>query len=178
MSTLAAAAAWLANQVGEGGVFTKADLRVAFPDVTQIDRRVRDLRACGWIIHTRREDPTLGASEMRVVSIGGTARVRDAVSPDVRRATLLRSAYACVFCGAQGGTTYPDAMHVRVVLQVIRPAGWEKLLACCTRCRAVGDELSIDSGANSANVHAAAALSSLDWAAACRLRLLHRAVES
>src|SRR5262245_39376762 len=65
------AALWLASEVGEGGVFTKGQLRDAFPGVTQIDRRVRDLRREGWIINTRREDVMLELDEQRLVHIGG-----------------------------------------------------------------------------------------------------------
>ncbi len=175
MSTLVAAAAWLASEVGEGGVFTKSDLRMQFPDVAQIDRRVRDLRACGWVIHTRREDPMLRASEMRVVKIGGTRRLTETLSSNDRRAALLRSAYACVFCGAQGGTTYPDAKHVRVVLQVIAVDGVARPFATCTRCRDTGHHLPAESSSSlGGEVEAAASLSPSDWSAACRMRLTSR----
>ncbi|MEU6401063.1 hypothetical protein ABZ867_29315 [Streptomyces cinnamoneus] len=63
-------AAWLLQEVGEGEKFTKAQLRAAFPELAQIDRRLRDLREFGWVIHTSREDPTLSQSEQRFVKKG------------------------------------------------------------------------------------------------------------
>ncbi|MFI9026242.1 hypothetical protein [Streptomyces sp. NPDC053560] len=67
---LVRAAAWLLQEVGEGEPFTKAELRAAFPDIAQIDRRVRDLRDYGWIIDTSREDPKLSQDKQRFVKRG------------------------------------------------------------------------------------------------------------
>ncbi|MDQ0685646.1 hypothetical protein QFZ56_004609 [Streptomyces achromogenes] len=67
---LVRAAAWLLQEVGEGGTFTKERLRADFPGIAQIDRRVRDLRDYGWIINTSREDPGLGQAEQRFVKRG------------------------------------------------------------------------------------------------------------
>ncbi|MFE6467953.1 hypothetical protein ACFVGP_10670 [Streptomyces rochei] len=66
---LVRAAAWLA-ELGENKVFTKRDLREAFPDIAQIDRRVRDLRDYGWVINTSREDPDLDQNQQRFVKRG------------------------------------------------------------------------------------------------------------
>ncbi|MFJ8463067.1 hypothetical protein [Streptomyces swartbergensis] len=63
-------ALWLCQEVGEGNIFTKSQLRAAFPDLAQIDRRVRDLRDYGWVIDTSREDATLGQAEQRFVKQG------------------------------------------------------------------------------------------------------------
>ncbi|MFF4654878.1 hypothetical protein [Streptomyces sp. NPDC001381] len=68
--TMVRAALWLVTQVGEGNVFTREDLRAAFPEVTQIDRRVRDLRDQGWVLHTNREDPAISSGETRFVRAG------------------------------------------------------------------------------------------------------------
>ncbi|MFE2423970.1 hypothetical protein [Streptomyces hokutonensis] len=63
-------ALWLMQEVGQGNVFTKSQLRAAFPDIAQIDRRVRDLRDYGWVIDTSREDPSLDQAEQRFVEPG------------------------------------------------------------------------------------------------------------
>ncbi|ARF63093.1 hypothetical protein B1H20_18155 [Streptomyces violaceoruber] len=70
MGSMVRAALWLATQVGEGNVYTKDQLRAAFPDVAQIDRRVRDLRELGWVIATNREDPQLAPNEAQFVRAG------------------------------------------------------------------------------------------------------------
>jgi hypothetical protein len=176
MSSLDDAAAWLKEKIGVGGIFTKEELRAAFPGVTQIDRRVRDLRKCGWVIDTRREDRSLSRAEMRVVKIGNTSRPEGEVSPAVRRKALLAAAYSCVLCGAAGGTAYPDAQHIQVALQVVDPGGGRELIVCCGRCRADAKSIaSIDNSAvTSASVAVATNLSPADWAAACRARIARR----
>lgn len=70
MSSKVRTALWLASEVGEGNVYTKAQLREAFPDVAQIDRRVRELRDYGWVIATNRDDPALRSHEARFVQAG------------------------------------------------------------------------------------------------------------
>lgn len=176
MSSLEDAANWLRTQVGLGGVFTKEALRAAFPNVTQIDRRVRDLRGFGWLIDTRREDPSLSASEMRLVKIGDMTGPTRGISPRDRRRAMLSAAYTCVLCGAVGGSTYPDAQHIRVTLQVIDAGEGRELVVCCARCRP-----DAESALNRGESHdlpqpilGAAELSSGDWAAACQERIARR----
>ncbi|MET9297445.1 hypothetical protein [Streptomyces sp. NPDC003077] len=70
MGTMVRAALWLVSEVGEGNVFTREQLRAAFPDVAQIDRRVRDLRELGWQIATNRDDALLRPHESRFVRTG------------------------------------------------------------------------------------------------------------
>jgi hypothetical protein len=60
-------ALWLAAEVGEGGVFTKEQVRQAFPGISQADRRIRDLRDYGWVIHTNTDDASLASGEQRLV---------------------------------------------------------------------------------------------------------------
>jgi hypothetical protein len=176
MSSVDDAAAWLKEKIGIGGIFTKEELRNAFPGVAQIDRRVRDLRKCGWVIDTRREDRTLSPPEMRLVKIGDSNRPQSGVSPTDRRKALLAAAYSCVLCGAAGGTAYPDAQHIQVALQVVDPGGGRDLIVCCGRCRADAELVaSIDkSSVGSAAVSSAANLSPTEWAAACRARIARR----
>lgn len=68
--TMKRAALWLVTVVGEGNVFTKEDVKNAFPGISQADRRVRDLRDYGWQIDTHREDALLGQHEQRFVAQG------------------------------------------------------------------------------------------------------------
>lgn len=174
MSSIEEAAAWLKEHVGAGGVFTKEALRSAFPNVTQIDRRVRDLRACGWVIDTRREDPALSAAEMRLVKIGDLTRPPEQVSAKERRRALLSAAYSCVLCGAAGGSTYADARHVRVILQVVPTGKNSGLVVCCSRCRVHGESLTDERSGLSAGAASAANLSNDEWSAACRARIANR----
>src|SRR4051794_14992723 len=96
------AALWLATEVGEGGTFTKAQLRTAFPNVEQIDRRVRDLRPEGWLILTFQEDRSLQQDELRLSAIGGhvwepgyRSAAKAAVSEKERQAAFLADDFQC-----------------------------------------------------------------------------------
>lgn len=112
--TMKRAALWLVDVVGEGNVFTKAQLREAFPGTSQIDRRMRDLRDHGWRIDTNREDAVLDAHEQRFVRQGepvwepGKGRSKSAapVTATQRRETLQKDGYFCRSCGISAGQTY------------------------------------------------------------------------
>lgn len=137
-------ALWLVQEVGEGNVFTKADLRDAFPGVEQVDRRMRDLRAEGWRILTNLQDPTLASDELRFASAGSPVwdgpsakSVQSKVSSRQRQVAFARDGYMCTICGVGGGETYPDAAHLAAVLTVRRVGndlGPEGLVTVCTRC--------------------------------------------
>lgn len=139
-------ALWLHDVVGPGGVFTKAQLRAAFPNVEQVDRRMRDLRPEGWVIHTNTQDVTLDPEELRLVKVGGRvwekayrSAATSAVSESERRAVMLRDNYACVFCGISAGEGYFDESSRTAVLGVIRSnasSGRASLVTSCARCRA------------------------------------------
>jgi hypothetical protein len=178
LSSTSDAAQWLEREIGVGGVFTKEQLRAAFPGVTQIDRRVRDLRERGWIIDTRRQDPTLRQTEMRLVTIGTLVRPARAVTSKARREAMLEWGYICCLCGAQGSTFYEDAKHVRVVLNVEEIPGKKgALVPVCLRCsptiEALAEvELSVDEP-----VAGAARLTSSEWRRASLLRLLSHLTE-
>jgi hypothetical protein len=140
-------ALWLNSEVGEGGVFTKADLRTAFPSVEQIDRRMRDLRAEGWVIATYREDRSLDPDELQLRSIGGhvwepgyRSRQEGTISDAERRIVLAADGYACRVCGVAAGEAYPDDLTkvVRLTVQRTMVPGSSEVRprTLCDRCRA------------------------------------------
>ena len=140
-------AMWLHAEVGEGGAFTKAQLREAFPGVEQVDRRMRDLRSEGWQIDTYRIDRSLASDELRLVRVGGavwdpTYRSVTASAPTAkaRAATLLADGFICVYCGISGGETYPDEPLRTAKLSAARRSesseGSSALVTLCDRCLA------------------------------------------
>lgn len=157
------AALWLASEVGEGGVFTKDDLRTTFPGVGQIDRRVRDLRDDGWIIYTMRDDVSLGSDEQRLVVVGGRVWERGyrrdaarSMSSKERQTVFDRDDYCCRICGVSGGEPFPDAplRKARLMVARVRTArGDQQLATLCDRCRS-GDAALSDLEAFASDLHA------------------------
>lgn len=143
--TMKRAALWLADMVGEGEVFTKGELREAVPGVSQIDRRVRDLRDHGWILSTRAEDLDLELDEQRLVHIGGhvwAEGYRSPVkavgpSPKQRQEAFELSNHRCVACGATAGEPFIDDILTTVKLTVVGSpdSGW---VAACQQCKKGG----------------------------------------
>lgn len=173
------AAQWLTETIGLGGVFTKEQLRQAFPHIAQIDRRVRDLRARGWIIHTRREDPALTASQMRLVAVGGATASSAQVSSRERRKALLAFAFSCAACGAAGSSTYLDANHVRVQLQVVPlQCLGGALVPVCSRCVATIQQMDEALPASDTDIsNELTLLTDAEWAAICMARVRARLVQ-
>lgn len=152
--TMIRGALWLVQVVGEGNTFTKNDLREAFPGVAQADRRIRDLRDYGWIVHSNTEDASLSREYQRFVKAGVEVwdpRAKRAAAPQKelsakeRQAVLARDGYMCTLCGIAGGETYPDDSVMTAVLAVSRRPvtgadGNEEttLVTECKRCRAGG----------------------------------------
>lgn len=150
--TMIRGALWLLQVVGEGNTFTKNDLREAFPGVAQADRRIRDLRDYGWIVHSSTEDASLLREDQRFVKAGvdvWDARAKRAAAPQKtvtakeRQAVLARDGYMCTLCGIAGGEPYPDDSVMTAVLAVSRRtvtgADTEDettLVTECKRCRA------------------------------------------
>ena len=138
-------ALWLHEEIGPGGVFTKAQLREAFPNVEQVDRRMRDLRPEGWVIHTNSQDVSLDPDELRLVSVGGRVWEKTYRSATIsmvtdaeRRAVMLRDNFACAFCGISAGEAYLDDPARTAVLTVARgrePRQGGALCTVCARCR-------------------------------------------
>ncbi|MEU3373825.1 hypothetical protein ABZ734_25665 [Streptomyces sp. NPDC006660] len=155
--TMKRAALWLVTVVGEGSVFTKEDVKAAFPGVSQADRRVRDLRDHGWQIDTNREDLTLGQNEQRFVKQGApvwepgkATKSGVSVTQTQRRDVLARDGHICRSCGIGPGEIYADsyeAAQLDIARRTVKqPAGGEavELVAECNRCRVGGRGQSAD----------------------------------
>jgi hypothetical protein len=159
--TMVRAALWLLDEIGEGNSFTKEQVREAFPGVSQADRRIRDLRNYGWVIHTSSDDAGLNLEEQRLVSAGVPVWDPQArrevqaknISAKERQATLAHDAFQCVMCGIAGGEAYPDAPSDTAVLGISRRVVQlsdgstdQQLITECKRCRAGADISPTDVG--------------------------------
>lgn len=146
-------ALWLLAEIGEGNVFTKEQVRQAFPGVSQADRRIRDLRNFGWVIHSSNDDATLLPEEQRFVRAGLEVWDPDqrrraeltVVTAKQRMSALAADEYQCVVCGIAGGEVYPDSPNDTAVLSASRKTvrfidgrTAEQLVTVCKRCRAGG----------------------------------------
>lgn len=149
--TMVRGALWLLDAVGEGNVFTKEQVRDAFPGVSQADRRIRDLRDYGWKIFSSSDDATLDSDEQRFVSAGiavwdPSARRQaqsKAITAKQRQAAMAADGFQCVVCGVGGGEAYPDSPNETAVLGTTRRpvrladgSSAEQLVTECKRCRA------------------------------------------
>ncbi|MEU4811019.1 hypothetical protein AB0H20_17635 [Nocardia fluminea] len=148
--TMIRSALWLVQVVGEGNEFTKNQLREAFPTVSQIDRRVRDLRKYGWELLTSSEDASLTQDEQRFSKRGvpvwdndsrRAADQRMTLPATDRQQVLARDGYLCTVCGIAGGEAYPEDSNLTAVLTVARrkvrlASGNEvtRLVTECKRC--------------------------------------------
>ncbi|MFF8610198.1 hypothetical protein ACF06X_30290 [Streptomyces sp. NPDC015346] len=186
LGTMKRVALWLVSVVGEGNTFTKEDLRAAFPGVSQVDRRMRDLRDFGWRIDTNREDEELDPHEQRFVKPGdpvwepGRATRKSgtiAIGAVRRREVLARDGNMCRSCGITPGEIYAgtyEAAQLDIARrEVVKPDGTKatELVTECKRCRVGGRALAVDLGKV---LKAAAALDPAersvlsDWVAADR----------
>jgi len=145
-------ALWLLQVVGIGNIFTKEEVRAAFPGISQVDRRLRDLRDYGWVILTNSDDATLSAEEQRFVQPGAAvwdpnarraAAPVKAISAKEAHAVMSRDDFMCTKCGIMGGESYPGDSNQTAVLSVTRretvlPDGRTEIQAVteCKRCRA------------------------------------------
>lgn len=151
-------ALWLISEVGVGNSFTKEQHRAAFPKIAQADRRMRDLRKHGWVIHTSAEDVSLNSEEQRLVTVGdpiwerGRKKNKEfAITAKQRKAALAQSDYQCSICGIAGGETYPDVPHTTAVLgvstrTVTLPSGEveKTLVSECKLCKSGKGEEAFD----------------------------------
>lgn len=159
LGTMKRAGLWLATVVREGNVFTKEDVKQAFPGVSQADRRVRDLRDHGWQIDTNREDASLGPHEQRFVKQGEPvwepgkgARSGTSITQTRRREVLARDGHFCRSCGIAPGEVYAgtyESAQIDIARRLVRqPDGSEttELVAECNRCRVGGRGVVTDFG--------------------------------
>ncbi|ARZ69296.1 hypothetical protein SMD11_3671 [Streptomyces albireticuli] len=155
------AALWLESEVGEGNIFTKAQLREAFPDVAQIDRRMRDLRDHDWTIHTRREDPALKQEEQRYVSKGAevwipgqakTLKSKSSLTASQRTKVMMADSFLCRSCGIGAGESYYDGGQdsqldiARRKVVLADGSVQVQFVTECNRCRIGGREREVDLG--------------------------------
>ncbi|GAA0482151.1 hypothetical protein ACFQ2B_14410 [Streptomyces stramineus] len=167
------AALWLESEVGEGNIFTKAQLREAFPDVAQIDRRMRDLRDHDWTIHTRREDPALKQEEQRYVKKGAevwipgqakTLKTKSSLTASQRTKVMVSDNFLCRSCGIGAGESYYDGGQdsqldiARRKVVLADGSVQVQLVTECNRCRVGGREREVDLGAVISQVKALAPL--------------------
>ncbi|MFI5809100.1 hypothetical protein [Streptomyces sp. NPDC051561] len=144
------AALWLLTVVGTGNVFTKSELREAFPGESQIDRRVRELRDLGWVIETSRTDSSLKQEEQRFVAMGAevwipgkakAAKHKNSLTAVQRSKVMLADNFLCRTCGIGAGEPYTDGALSGAQLNVARrkvmfehgAVGYE-LVTECKRC--------------------------------------------
>lgn len=157
LGTMKRTALWLVQVIGEGNAFTKSQLRDAFPDVAQIDRRMRDLRDFGWKINTSREDISLDANEQRFIERGvpvwepgkATRSGPAVVTASQRREILARDGHKCRSCGIGPGELYPgteSSSQLDIARRPVRAAGGTQvqLVTECNRCRVGSRELVAD----------------------------------
>lgn len=165
LGSMARAALWLVTMVGEGQVFTKSQLREAFPDVAQIDRRLRDLRVHGWRIDTSRDDPSLLQQEQRFVTRGTDVWIPGKSKAPKHKASLTAAQRAkamhddnnlCRSCGIGAGEAYGDEGGIETAkLNVARRkvlmadgATEYQLVTECKRCgTGGGPDRQVDLGA-------------------------------
>jgi hypothetical protein len=149
-------ALWLNDQVGEGGTFNKQALRAAMPGVEQIDRRMRDLRPAGWVIHTYRDRADLRPDELCLEKIGlpvwepeyRQAGLRQ-ISAKVRREVMDRDGHRCRRCGIAAGEAYPGSADefARLTIGHITPhksgssGSAADLVTECARCNEAAQHL-------------------------------------
>ena len=126
--TMFRTALWLISEIGVGNSFTKEKHRAAFAGISQADRRMRDLRKFGWVIHTSTEDVTLNSNEQRLVAVGHSVwesgrrktAAKDHITAKVRMAIFAQSDYQCSICGISGGEHYPEAPSMAAALGISR----------------------------------------------------------
>ncbi|GAB3159888.1 HNH endonuclease [Microbispora hainanensis] len=143
-------ALWLLEVIGEGNTFTKEQLHDAFPGITTIDRRLRELREDGWVIDSDRTLSHLGASEMLLTRAGEPIwepgrvqlrRFKRFSAPQLRQKVLERDSYSCVHCGlssVEGPTEAPVNVVLELAHVVPLAAGGsddlDNLITLCANC--------------------------------------------
>ncbi|MEU7183045.1 MULTISPECIES: hypothetical protein [Streptomyces] len=167
------AALWLETVVGEGNIFTKAQLREAFPDVAQIDRRMRDLRDHGWTIFTKREDAALKQEEQRYVKKGAevwipgqakASKPKTSLTATQRNKVMAADSFLCRSCGIGVAESYGDGGQEAQLDIARRKVRLEdgtaevQLVTECNRCRVGGRAREVDLGTVISTVNSLAPL--------------------
>lgn len=146
-------ASYLADRVGLGGTFTMRNLREALSTDDSdtntdehLNRRMRTLRAKGWILRSSQDEGSLRPGEYRVEKIGWKPEdgrfVANglALSQRVRASVLERDGYRCRLCGRAGGEQWPDGDIVTLTIGHIVPQARggahdaSNLRTECSRC--------------------------------------------
>ncbi|MDT0447299.1 hypothetical protein [Streptomyces johnsoniae] len=155
------AALWLETEVGLGNTFTKTQLRAAFPNVAQIDRRLRDLRDYGWQIHTSRDDASLNQDEQRYAHRGAevwipgqvkTPQHKNSLTAQQRTKVMQADDFLCRTCGIGAGESYDDSIDQAQLNVTRRPVRLtdgtigHQLVTECKRCRSGGSGTDVDLG--------------------------------
>lgn len=124
---------YLATAVGEGNTFTMQAVRDACPGISQVDRRMRELRELGWVIHTYKDSASLQPEQLRLVRIGDRVWEPDykplvagtRIPGPLRREVLERDHHRCTVCGIGAGEEYPDypGRRARMTIGHVQPIG-------------------------------------------------------
>lgn len=149
LGTRVRVALWLRDEVGVGGTFSKAALRLAITGAEQVDRRMRDLRPAGWVIMTNRDKPGLQPDQLYLEEVGlpvwepehRAAGLRQ-ISAKTRRYVYERDGHRCRRCGIGAAEPYADepGSHARLTLGHVDPhasgraSNAEGLITECARC--------------------------------------------
>lgn len=159
LGSMVRGALWLLYVVGEGNIFTKAQLREAFPEVAQIDRRLRNLRDHGWKIDTSRDDPTLKQEEQRFVAKGADVWVpgrskapkhKNSITAAQRFKVLEGDNFLCRSCGIASGEEYEDGIEQSKLnvarRKVLLPDGADEyqFVTECRRCGVGSSDREVD----------------------------------
>ncbi|MCX4423900.1 HNH endonuclease [Streptomyces mirabilis] len=142
-------AAWLWFKKNVGDTFTMRELRAALgPDIAEtsehLNRRLRELRKCDWVIPSQRNDATLAQDEYRLETKGGRLWIdserakyeKFAPSARVRRFVMDRDGSRCKICGAGVDEEYPGEPGTKVRLTIGHLVPQERL-----RSRGVRDDM-------------------------------------
>ncbi|MEW9532429.1 HNH endonuclease [Microbispora sp. NPDC049125] len=113
LGTMVRVAIWLTTEVREGNTFTYDQLREAFPNTPQVDRRLRDLRDYEWEIETSRSLPTLAPSEALFARKGihvWESGKRSYRNKRAKHEVFERDGFSCLLCGLQAAEDTADSL--------------------------------------------------------------------
>lgn len=151
-TSLMRVAEYLASK-GAGSKFSKLELFEAVPDISQADRRMRDLRPMGWKIDNYKVNPNLKPDEYLIremgtrVDLGETPpkTIRKNITGPKRRRILERDGHMCQVCGIRAGQEFPDAPGRSAALTIghiipVKRGGTNDDDNLRTECQRCGDE--------------------------------------